>query len=226
MALYPLNPGVVPLGQFDVVDTELTNILGGEVMTLTTASRVNTATETAAADALDGYLYSNAAATNRPASTRASTAAQGPLYLADDGNSPDYLTYFGSLTGPVGLGGSENGTRLGPHTASGSGKVTLWDKPGLFAVSVDALAADFVSTLAGAPVVPGSVLGFANSTDIGKIAHDACGNVVSGTGIGHFVEFSSDPALVTTPNRLVGASEQFTRLVLQWHAGLGTRTLT
>jgi len=225
MALYPLNPGVVPLGQFDVVDTELANILGGEVMTLTTASRVNSATEVAAQDALDGYTFTDA--NLRPASTRASTAAQGPLYLADDGNSPDYLTYFGSLTGPLGLGGSETGTRIGPHTASGSGKVTLWDKPGLFAVSVDALAGDFLTALVGANVAPGTVLGFANGADIGKIAHDACANVVAATGVGHFVEFSSAPSLVTTPNRLVGAAEQFTRLVLQWNAGLGqARTLT
>jgi len=221
MALYPLNPGVVPLGQYDVVDTELSNILGGEVMTLTTATRVNTASETAAADALDGYTYTGA--NLRPASTRASAAANAPLYLADDGSAPDYLTYFGSLTGPLGLGA---GATVGPHTASGSGKITLWDKPGLFAVSVDALASDFITALVGAPVVPGSVLGISDGADIGKISHDACANSVAATGIGNFVEFSSDPSLVTTPNRLIGAAEQFTRMVLQWNAGLGSRTLT
>lgn len=224
MALFPLNPGVVPLGQIDVLDPELELILGGEVMTLTTAARTNSASETAAQDALDGYTFTDA--NLRPASTRASTAAQGPLYLADDGNSPDYLTYFGSLTGPLGLGPSETGTRLGPHTAAGSGKVTLWDKPGLFGISVSALASDFLTSLVGNNITAGTVLGFANGADIGKVAHDNCANVVSATGIGHFVEFSSDPSLVTTPDRLVGAAEQFTRLVLQWHAGLGPRTLT
>ena len=225
MALYPLNPTVTPLGQFDVLDTELTAILGGEVMTLTTAPRINTASETAAADALDGYLYKNSAADNRPASTRASTAAQFPLMLADDGNSPEYLTYFGSLTGPLGLGGSETGTRIGPHTASGSGKITLWDKAGLYGVSVNALAGDFVSTLVGNLLNPGDTLGFGSGADIGKIAHADCANVVSGTGVGYFVEFSSDPSLVTTPNRLVGAEEAFTRLVLNFHAGYGDRTV-
>lgn len=224
MALFPLQPGMHPLGQIDVVDTELTSILGGEVMTLTTASRTNTATETASADALDGYTYADALL--RPASTRASTAAQFPLYLADDGNSPDYLTYFGSLTGALGLGGSETGTVIGPHTASGSGKITLWDKPGLFAVTVSALAADFVSTI---PVVaglaPGLALGFGSGADIGKLCHDGCSNKVAATGVGRFVEFSADPSLVTTPNRLVGASENFTRLVIQWDAGMGVRTL-
>jgi hypothetical protein len=224
MALYPLQPGQYPLGQFDVVDTELTAILGGEVMTFTTASRTNTLAETAAPDALDGYTFTDADL--RPASTRASLAAELPLYLADDGTSPDYLTYFGSLTGPLGLGGSESGTVIGPHSASGSGKVTLWDKPGLFAISVSALAADFLTTLIPNNLTPGDVLGFGNGVDIGKLAHASCANSVAGTGVGHFVEFSSDPSLVTTPNRLVGAAESFTRLVLQWTAGnMAVRTV-
>ena len=226
MALYPLNPGAMPLGQFDVVDTEIASILGGEVMTFTTASRTNTLTETAAADALDGYLYSNSSAANRPAATRASTAANVPLFLADDGTSPGYFTMFGSITGPLGLGGSETGTRVGPHTASGSGKVTLWDKPGLYAVSVDSLASDFVTTLGAGPVVPGSVLGIADGANLGRIAHNACADSVAASGIGTFVEFSSDPSLVTTPARLVGAAEQFTRMVISFNAGYGSRTLT
>jgi len=224
MALYPLQPGMHPLGQFDVLDTVLNSVAGGEVMTLTTASRTNTLTETAAADALDGYTYADAGL--RPATTLATTAAEFPLYLSDDGTGPGYLTYFGGLTGPLGLGLSENGTQLGPHTAAGSGKVTLWDKPGLFAVSVNALASDFVSTI---PVVaglaPGLAIGFGSGADAGKLAHDGCSNKVAATGVGRFVEFSSEPSLVTTPNRLVGADEQFTRVVLQWDAGLGVRTL-
>lgn len=220
MALYPLQPGMHPLGQFDVVDTELTAIKGGEVLTLTSASRTNTTTETASQDALDGYLYSTSSV--RPASTRASTAAQYPLYLADDGSSPDYLTYFGQLTGPMGLG---DGAVLGPHSASGSGKVTLWDKPGLFAVSVDALASDFVSTIGASGLAVGASLGFGSGADIGKLAHNACANKVAATGVARFVEFSSEPGLVSTPKRLVGAAEAFTRVVIQWDAGLGVRTL-
>lgn len=224
MALYPLQPGMHPLGQFDVLDTDLNNVAGGEVMTLTTASRTNTASETAAADALDGYTYADALL--RPATTFATANTEYPLYLSDDGNSPDYLTYFGSLTGPVGLGGSETGTRLGPHTAAGSGKITLWDKPGLFAVTLSAAASDFVSTI---PVVagltPGVALGFGSGADAGKLCHAACSNAVSASGVGRFVEFSAEPSLVTTPARLVGADENFTRLVLQWDAGLGVRTL-
>lgn len=220
MALYPLQPGMHPLGQFDVVDTELTAVKGGEVMTLTSASRTNTETETAAQDALDGYLY--ATSDLRVASTRADAATQLPLYLADDGSSPDYLTMFGKLTGPMGLG---DGAVLGPHSASGSGKITLWDKPGLFAVSVDALAGDFVSAIGASGLAVGTALGFGSGDDKGKLAHNACANKVAASGVGRFVEFASEPSLVSTPKRLVGAAESFTRVVIQWDAGLGLRTL-
>ena len=220
MALYPLQGGMQPLGQFDVVDSVLDSIAGGEVMTLTTASRTNSATETAAPDALDGYTYSDSLL--RPAATLATTAAEYPLYLADDGKD-DYLTLFGKVAGPLGLG---NGANIGPHTAAASGKVTLWDKPGLYAVSVSACASDFVSAM---PVVvglaPGSALGFGSGADAGKMCHDACANKVAATGVGRFVEFSAEPSLVTTPARLVGAAEQFTRVVIQFDAGLGLRTL-
>ena len=220
MALFPLNPGVMPLGQFDVIDTELTSILGGEVMTLTTAARVNSLTETAAADALDGYTYTTGDL--RPASTRAQTATEFPLYLSDDGTSPDYLTYMGTLTGPLGLG---TGAVIGPHTASGSGKITLWDKPGLYGISVSALCSDFLDGLNFNPLAPGDGLGFGDGVDIGKIGHSNCTNIVAATGVGYFVEFDSGESLVTTPNRLVGATEQFTRLKLQFHAGDGVRTV-
>lgn len=220
MALFPLNPGVMPLGQFDVVNTELSNIVGGEVMTLTTASRTNTLSETAAEDALDGYTYTNG--NLRPAATRASGASEFPLYLADDGTSPGYLTMLGTLTGALGLGA---GAVVGPHTASGSGKITLWDKPGLYGVSVTSLASDFITGLAANNLVPGDTIGFANGADIGKLAHASCANVVSGTGVAYFVEFDSGESLVTTPGRLVGAAEQFTRMKVQFHAGAGDRTV-
>jgi len=221
MALFPLQPGMHPLGQFDAINTDLANVRGGEVMTFTVASRTNTLTETASPDALDGYTY---AETNvRPASTFASTAAQYPLYLSDDGTSPDYLTMLGTLTGPLGLG---DGAVVGPHITSGSGKVTLWDKPGLFAVTVSAMASDFFSALPKpAGLVPGAALGFGSGADIGKLSHANCANLVANSGVGRFVEVSDRPGLVNTPARLAGAAESFTRVVIQWDAGLGVRTI-
>lgn len=235
MALFPLQPGLNPLGQFDVVNTELASILGGQVLTFTSVSRTNTSTESAAFDAADGYLFDTTVPiNNRPASTRASTAAQFPLYLSDDGLS-GYGTYFGQTIGvPAGL--STTGTNLGPHSAAASGKVTLWDKPGLYAVSTDAVATDFltsISTGASAGLTPGTVLGFCNSTDIGKLAHNSCTLKVAGTGVGYFVEFATantsnqtGGSLVTTPNKLVGATEIFTRVIINWFGGqMNVRTL-
>lgn len=216
MALYPLQSGMNPLGQMDVLNTEAASLKGGEVMTLGTASRANSESETAAQDALDGYTYVTPEL--RPVAKTASDATEFPLYLADEGTSPDYLTYYGKLMGPVGLG---EGAALGPHTAAASGKVTLWDKPGLYAVTLDACASDFVSSIA-AGLTPGASIGF---TADGKLAHGACAAAVAATGVAHFVEFSAEPGLVKTPARLVGAAETFTRVVLQFHAGHGVRTL-
>lgn len=224
MALFPLQPGIQPLGQFDVLDSQLTSIKGGEVMTFASASRVNTASEKAAADVLDGYDYDSTGTGlgGRAVAQLAATAAEYPLALADDGNSPDYLTYFGQVVGgPVGLS-TTGGTKLGPHTAEGSGKVTLWDKPGLFAVTVDALAATFVSSLPSTGLAPGSTLGF---TAAGLLAHGSS-SAVSSTGCATFLEFESSPSLVTTPGRLVSAAEQFTRAKVWFHGGLGNRTVT
>lgn len=230
MALFPLQPGVQPLGQYDVLDTELSSILGGEVMTLTQVSRSNTATELAAFDAADGYLFdASAPIQNRPASVRASSASQFPLFLSDDGFA-GYGTLFGSVIGtPAGL--STSGSNLGPSTAAASGKVTLWDKPGLYAVSTDAVASDFITSIAvgaGAGLSPGRALGF---TSTGKLAHSSCSGAVSSSGVAYFVEFESAPtsnsmaSLVTTPGRLVGATEIFNRVVLSFHAGYSLRTL-
>jgi len=220
MALYPLQPGLQPLGQFDVLDADLASVTGGEVMTLTTASRVNTSTEKAAADVLDGYDWADLG--SRVASQLASTSAELPLFLADDGSSPGYLTYFGQVVGgPVGLN-TTGGAVLGPHTGTGSGKVTLWGNPGLYAVDVTSVAATFVSSLPNSGLAPGSTIGFNSS---GQLAHGSSG-AVSGTGCAVFVEFESSPTLVNTPSRLVGGAEAFTRAKVYWHGGLGLRTVT
>lgn len=221
MALFPANPGLYPLGLFDVSDAiSLSSITGGEVGTLTTRSRTVSASEKAASDALDGYTYATPA--TRPALTLATTNAQFPLYLLDDGTT-DYGTMLGQVIGvPVGL--SVTGTDAGPHSAAASGKVTAWDKPGLYVVTLTSCASDFVtSLLAGTSgLAPGTSLGFNASS---RLAHTSCSGAVAASGVAHFVEFESSPSLVTTPGRLVGATEQFTRVKVQFHAGLGVRTL-
>lgn len=233
MSLKLLQPGIQPLGQFDGLDSDVLTLKGGEVVSFTSVTTnsqpgVTTAgLDQAAYDAFDGYV--NVSGTfKRPAVTRlwdgthlpsdGYTAVSGvatgrPLFLSDEG-----ITGYGTLFGTV-VGGTVGQTvygpnstvaaanLLGPHTATGSGKVTCWDKPGLYAVSLDA-----VDTTSSTGLVPtntstlysGVALGF---TSMGLLtpsgsAQDITHGLVK---VGHFVEFNTNGSLVTTPNYLVAA---------------------
>lgn len=226
MALFPQQPGLMPLGQFDVLDADLASVTGGQVMALTSASTSISSSEKAAADALDGYAYDASGTIANRAAARLALSADinGMLSLADDGVA-DYGTMFGSTIGsPAGL--STTGSALGPHTAAASGKVTLWDKPGLYEVTVSSLASDFVSSIAAAGLTPGLTnLGFNASS---KLAHVSCSGAVASSGVATFVEFTSNGSLVSTPARLVGVtslSTLYPRVLVSFHAGHGARTL-
>lgn len=195
MALKLVNPGVQPLGQFDGKDSEFLTLKGGEVVTFTS---VATGADLGANDAADGYLNPG----NRPVVTKTLSSGIRPLMLADDGTS-GYGTLFGTVVG--GTVGTAAGVVLGPHTAMGSGKVTLWDKPGMYAVTLDAVASDLAPTAstidAGAPL-------YATSAGLLTADKTAAFEKVSSTGlvVGNFVSFETDRTLVTTPNRLVAAA--------------------
>lgn len=221
MALFPVSPGLQPLGIVDVVNTVGPNLLGGEVMTLTTASRSNTASETAAADALDGYTFNTTQL--RPAATLA-TAATTFIALADEGSGPNYFTVGGTVVGGNTGKMIRGGAVLGPHTAVASGKVTLWDKPGLYEVTLDALVSTFVSGLTPSTgLTPGAVLGYTNT---GKLSHSTSNSAVAATGCAVFVEFTGNSSLVTTPAALVGARAVFDRIKIQFlGAGGGGKTV-
>lgn len=199
MALKLLQSGGQPLGQYDCLDADLPNILGGEVMTFGTAV---VATDKAAADAGDGYITPGTSRT--VVKLMDGTAAGGPLMLSDDGTT-GYGTLFGTVVGGTVGKVVTGGAVLGPHTATGSGKITCWHQPGLYAVTLDA-----VDTTAGTGLIPANTAGtltpgaklFVTST--GKLTP----NVGAGTAAvwaGRFVEFATDGALVNTPNRLVQA---------------------
>jgi hypothetical protein len=216
MALFILQAGLQPLGDFDVLDTDQASIFGGEVMTLDEASRTITSSEKAAADVLDGYI-ANEIDVGTPTATRVqarladtSTESRKLFYLSDDGTT-SYGTLFGEVIGnPTGL--NTTGTNLGPHTASGSGKVTLWDKPGLYAVSTSVLASDVIPStgnLNDTPL-PGELL-YRGSTS-GQLTRAT----TSTDKIAMFVELAGDGSLVTTPGRLVGATEAFDRIKIQY----------
>jgi len=214
MALYIYQSGVQPLGQFDMLDTELSSVKGGEIGTVTAAARTNSTTEKAAFDVLDGYT--NLTDVKRTVVTTTISTGLRPLWLLDDGTT-GYGTLFGQVIGtPVGL--STTGTNLGPHTAAASGKMTCWDKPGLYAVSMDAVDthATLGLVMANASCDPGAAL---YATAAGLLTPTSARSASGSTTelVGRFLEFETSPFLVTTPPSLVGATEAAVRAVFSYN---------
>ncbi len=221
MALFILQPGLQPLGQYDFDDTDLPNVVGGDLGVWDEQARTNSTSVKAAADTADGYIADlvdvGTATATRPMLRLADTATETYKFfcLLDDGTASYYGTIFGKLLGgPVGLATSVQGsTTLGHHTAIGSGKVTAWEKPGLYGVSLDALDTDVVPTASGNlydTPLPGELLYRGSTT--AKLTRAT----TSGDKVAMFVELSGTRALVTTPARLVGASEVFDRIVINY----------
>ena len=216
MALKIYQSGIQPLGQFDVLDSYLTLVKGGEVGTLFSASRTVTADEKAVYDVLDGYT--NVTDQYRVAvAPRVNASTDRPIFLLDDGIT-GYGTLFGTLIGsPGGLctgrgTGASCATSLGPHTSSGSGKVTCWDKPGVYAVSVDAVDTSASGlVLTNASCDPGVAI---KPLGTGVLTQNGSG-VVNVT-VGRFMEFETSPFLVTTPPSLVGAAEAAVNVVFHY----------
>ena len=218
MALKILNPGVQPLGQFDGLDADYLKVKGGEVLQLTSVSKYKSGADKAAKDSFDGYINKTGTPDYpfRPALALAS-GSSAPIFLADDGVA-GYGTLFGTVVGGVAGQLSTGGAVLGPHTATGSGKLTAWDKPGLYAVSLDACdpqAADGlqptnVAIGVGAALrfytdsasSSGATKGFLTPRSSGA---DGLGGTVGSKVAGYFVEFATNGSLVNTPNYLVSA---------------------
>jgi hypothetical protein len=218
MALRLANSGREPLGQFDCVDSELASFKGGEVCSfayVTTEGQPGvsqTGLDEAAYDVFDGYVNHSGTLT-RPAVSKAWTTTVAtsvrPLFLSDDG-----VVGYGTLLGVV-VGGTVGQTSygpassipssavIGPSTALGSGKMTLWDKPGLYQVTLDAVDTAAVGGLSplNTAITGGQALYFTNGGNLTTITNTAVGAPV----VGHFVEFNTNGSLVTTPNYLVAA---------------------
>lgn len=203
-----LNPGANPLGQYDGLDSLISTVKGGEVLTFGSASN---ATDHSAADSADGYLYGG---TTHTVLTNAVTSTSKPLMLCDDGLL-HYGTLFGSVVGGT-VGQQSNGpntftgANLGPATALGSGKLTAWDKPGLYGVTLDACDSTVTTGLAptNSTLAPGAALYATVAASV--TATRLLGQLTpqqsnSDPQAGNFVEFRTNGSLVTTPNRLVSA---------------------
>jgi hypothetical protein len=194
MSLRPLQ-ATMPLGQFDGLDSQLTSVKGGEVVCFSTTAVPPG--DKAASDAFDGYVPP----TNRPVVQFASDQNSRPLMLADDGIA-GYGTLFGTVVGGTVGQVSTGGTVLGPHTATGSGKITCWAQPGLYAVSLDAVDGTAGGLLpSNALAVPGVGLYY---TAAGLLTLSA-NKVSSAPRVGTLVEFTDNGSLVTTPNYLTQA---------------------
>lgn len=226
MALRLLNPGHDPIGSYDALDSEVTSFLGGEVCTLTGVA-LDADNAAKDADGSDGYVGTSSK--TRPAVTLTLADGDRPLFLADDGLA-NYGTLFGEVVGSTVGQVSTGGTVLGPHTAEGSGKITLWGKPGHYAVTLDA-----VDTTASTGLVPGnsslSVGDPLYATAAGKLTPASGSSFEAGLVIARFFEFSTDRSLVTTPTQLVsgfnspsGTAEQqleFTEAIIYFDAPIG-----
>lgn len=198
MALKILQAGIQPLGQFDALDSQVTSIKGGEVASFTYVSI--TGTDKHASDVDDGYV--STANKTRPAATVTLTSGIRPLFLTDDGTN-GYGTLFGVVIGGT-VGQTSYGPAssipstavLGPHTATGSGKWTLWDKPGLYAVTLDA-----VDTTAATGLVPSNATlagGAALYATTAGLLTPNVGAAFEVVVVGRFLEFSSNGSRVTS----------------------------
>jgi len=205
MALKILQSGIQPLGQFDGLDAQNTTVKGGEVGCFTYVPI--TSTDKHAKDVEDGYVSSSTQ--SRPAVTVTLSSGARPLFLVDEG-TVGYGTLFGVLIGGA-VGQTSYGLTttvpstaiLGPHTAVGSGKITVWDKPGLYAVTLDA-----VDTTASTGLMPTNTTLAGGSplyaTSAGLLTPNV-GSAWEAIIVARFLEFTGTGSLVTTPVDLVNA---------------------
>lgn len=204
MALRVLNPGVMPIGQFDGLDSITSTIKGGEVGSIVGVA-LGASVDKAAkdTDGSDGYVGNASITIKRPVVTTNLVSGNRPLFLLDDG-----IAYYGTLFGQV-VGGavgqqSTGGALLGPHTATASGKITCWDKEGLYAVTLDA-----VDTTATTGLMPtNTTLNIGDplyATSAGLLTPRSAGSFEASLKVARFIEFTTERSLVTTPAYLVSA---------------------
>ncbi len=202
MALKLKQPGIQPLC-YDGYDSDYLTITGGEIGRLVGVPYVFPGSpDRAAFDVFDGYT--GTPTHFRPAVSRVlpvTATTYRPLFLLDEGTT-GYGTMLGTVVGGVVGQIVTGGANLGPHTATGSGKVTCWDKPGLFGVTLDSVATSINPTTSNP--MPGDPL-YANTTGNLTLTSGESFDNSSGspTIVGRFVEFSTNGSFVTTPSYMV-----------------------
>lgn len=187
MALKPLTPGYLPMGQYDLLDSFAANFVGGEVGIFTTTGSA----DYYAADAGGDSITPDVKVTG-------GKVEPGEFYgLVDDGTSGYGTSYGTVIGGTVGQGtgfasgvastGAAGIVVVGPRTSFGSGKATLWTQPGLYGITSDA----FTSTLP--TTVNTKLYGNSTTTTSGKLQIGS-----NGTQAAVFLNTVSDSSLVST----------------------------
>lgn len=200
MALKPLFGHREPVGVWDGLDSELTSFKGGEIVTLTGVTYAGS--DKASADVSDGYT--GTVTKTRPAVTLTLASGNRPLFVSDDGTGPYYGTLFGTVVGGTTGQIVTGGAVLGPHTATGSGKITCWRLNGTYAVTLDACDTTASTGLvtSNASLAVGSPL---YATTAGKLTPNSVSSFEASLVVGRFLEFSTGGSLVTSPVHLVSA---------------------
>lgn len=194
MALKPLTPGYLPMGQYDLLDSFAANFVGGEVGIFTTTGSA----DYYAADAGGDSITPDVKVTGDKVSA-------GEFYgLVDEGSS-GYGTSFGTIIGgTLGQGtgfasgvastGAAGIVVVGPRTSFGSGKATLWTQPGLYGVTSDAFLSTTGTDLP--TTVNTKLYGKATgAATAGKLTKDSGSN---GVQAAVFLNTVSDSSLVST----------------------------
>ena len=188
MALKPLSPGYLPVGQYDLLDSFAANFVGGEVGIF---DGTPVSGDYYAADAGGDSITPDI-------KVKGGQATSGQFFgLVDEGSS-GYGTSFGTVIGgTVGQGtgfasgvastGAAGIVVVGPRTSFGSGKATLWTQPGLYGITSDA----FTGTL---PTSTNTALyGNSTTTTAGKLQSSSNGQQVA-----VFLNTVADSSLVST----------------------------
>jgi hypothetical protein len=213
MALKVLQPGYLPLGQFDLEDDDAGQILGGEYVELAT---VTDPFEGYAADvgAVGGLAFGGTVNFARGTRTAAAVGTpNGPKLggLADEGGA-EYGTLFGSLIGSNAGRATQFGVVggavvVGPTTDRASGKVTVWAQAGLYGIA--GAAATYLTPAVAATTNDRLEARATGGADPG---HLTTANT-AGAQVAIYVAPVSDSSLVSTTATAVGAAA-----VTEYHA--------
>ena len=224
-----LQPGIEPLGQFDLEDDDTDLVVGGEVAVF---EAIDFATDGYASD-----VFQSGPAVHLSLDAIAAGGAEAPIEvygLVDEGTSAGldgkgYGTMFGQVIGTtVGQGTGVGGTPgvgtvvVGPSTIRGSGKATLWTKPGLYGVTEDAFLSAANFTAAGLPanINDGLYGTTANGTDDGKLAAEASSGA-DGAKAALSLGAVADTSLVSTTNTYAGLATPDIEYVALYLLGVG-----